>query len=107
MLKRKSYGHLLTKINVKLLNLQWRLSIPIMVMVLNLVGVPLSRVNPRVGKYAKLLPAIIIFIVYANFLFIARDCFTAGKIPAWLGLWWVHVPVILLGLYLIKRTRLN
>jgi lipopolysaccharide export system permease protein len=43
--------------------LQWRLSIPLMVLTLTLIAVPLSRVNPRSGKYAKLLPAVIIYIL--------------------------------------------
>ncbi|MEI6204791.1 MAG: LPS export ABC transporter permease LptF, partial [Enhydrobacter sp.] len=49
---------------IKAAELQWRLSVPLMVFVLTLVAVPLSRVNPRSGKYAKLLPAILLYILY-------------------------------------------
>ena len=91
----------------KAAELQWRFSVPLMVLTLTLVAVPLSRVNPRAGKYARLLPAIVIFILYANFLFIARDWLVHGKIPLWLGLWWVHVLVLLLGLGLCWRNHVK
>ena len=91
----------------KAAELQWRISIPLMVFMLTLVGVPLSRVNPRSGKYAKLLPAIVIFIFYANLMFIARDWMAVGKTPIWLGLWWVHLLVALLGLLLIWRNQVK
>lgn len=91
----------------KAAELQWRLSVPLMVLVLTLVAVPLSRVNPRAGKYAKLLPAIIIYILYANFMFIARDWLAAGKTPLWLGMWWIHLVVAGLGLLLIWRNQVK
>lgn len=89
----------------KAAELQWRISIPFMIFPLTLISVPLSRVNPRGGKYAKLLPAIVICILYANFMFITRDWIIAGKIPTWLGVWWLHLVVIALGLFLLWRNR--
>lgn len=89
----------------KAAELQWRLSIPLMVFTLTLVAVPLSRVNARAGKFAKLLPAVIIYILYANFMFLARDAIMSGKIPLWIGMSWIHVLVVLLGLFLIWRGR--
>lgn len=91
----------------KAAELQWRFSIPLMVLVLTLVGVPLSKVNARSGKYAKVLPAIIVFILYANMLFLARDWLSSGKSPVWVGMWWVHIVVILLGLFLVWRTQVK
>lgn len=91
----------------KAAELQWRLSIPLMVLTLTLVAVPLSRVNPRSGKFAKILPAILIYILYANCMFIARDAIVSGKIPLWIGMWWVHLLVALLGLTLIWRSQVK
>ncbi len=89
--------------------LQWRFSIPLMVLALTLVAVPLSRVNSRAGKYAKLLPAIVLYILYANFMFITRDWLNAGKLPLWLGMWWLHLAIAGLGVLLTWRnwTRLS
>lgn len=93
----------------KATELQWRLSAPFMVFALTLIAVPLSRVNPRVGKYAKLLPAVVIYILYANFMFVARNAMMNGKIPWWIGMWWLHLLAFLLGLGLIwyNRTKLS
>ncbi|KTC99662.1 hypothetical protein Lgee_1154 [Legionella geestiana] len=91
----------------KAAELQWRLAVPIMALVLTLVGVPLSRVNPRAGKFASLVPAIVIYIVYANFIFIARNWIISGKLPVWLGMWWLHLAVALLGVFLFWRNERN
>ena len=91
----------------KAAELQWRFSVPFMVLTLTLVGVPLSRVNPRAGKYAKLLPAMVVYIVYANSLFIARDWMVTGKTPLWLGMWWPHIIVVLLGLCLLRYNQMK
>ena len=89
----------------KAAELQWRLSIPFMLLPLTLVAVPLSRVRPREGKYAKLLPAVIIYILYANAMFLARDGLASGAIPLWMGMWWIHLLVMVLGLVLLWRTK--
>ena len=87
--------------------LQWRLSVPLMVLTLTLVGVPLSRVNSRSGKYAKLLPAIVLYIIYANLMFVARNWLAVGKTPLWLGMWWIHVLFLLVGLLLLWRNQVK
>ena len=91
----------------KAAELQWRMAVPIMVFVLTVIAVPLSRINPRSGKYATLLPAIIVYILYANLLFIARDLMISGKTPQWLGLWWVHLIAASLGFLLIWRNQVK
>lgn len=91
----------------KAAELQWRISIPLMVFVLTLVAVPLSRVNSRSGKFAKLLPAVIIYILYANFMFVARDAIASGKIPLWIGMSWIHLLVLIIGLLLIWRNQVK
>jgi lipopolysaccharide export system permease protein len=91
----------------KATELQWRLSVPLMVLTLTLVAVPLSRVNPRSGKFAKLLPAILIYIVYANLLFFSRNAMMKGHIPVWIGMWWLHLLVVFLGLFLIWRNQVK
>ncbi|CAM4470020.1 MAG: Lipopolysaccharide export system permease protein LptF [Legionella sp.] len=91
----------------KAAELQWRLSVPLMVLTLTLVAVPLSRINPRSGKYAKLFPAILIYIIYANLMFIGRNAVVSGVVPQWIGLWWIHILVAALGLFLIWRNQVK
>ncbi len=91
----------------KAAEIQWRLSVPIMVLVLALLAVPLSKVNPRQDKYAKLLPAILVYILYANLMFVGRDWIVAGKVPVWLGFWWLHASFALFGIGLMAWSKLR
>tara|TARA_B100001093_G_scaffold519777_1_gene610402 strand:+ start:3018 stop:4118 length:1101 start_codon:yes stop_codon:yes gene_type:complete len=70
--------------------LQWRLSIPLSVILLALLAVPLSHIRPRQGQYGRIFPAISIYLVYANFLWIGRSWISDGKMSPEVGLWWVH-----------------
>ncbi|MBP8263166.1 MAG: LPS export ABC transporter permease LptF [Pseudomonas sp.] len=81
--------------------LQWRLSMPLLVFVVTLLAVPLSRVNPRQGRFLKLLPAILLYMAYLALLIAARGQLDKGKLPLALGLWWVHGLFLMVGLLLL------
>ncbi|AIS16454.1 permease [Pseudomonas rhizosphaerae] len=81
--------------------LQWRLSLPILVFIVTLMAVPLSRVNPRQGRFLKLLPAILLYMAYLTLLIAARSAMEKGRLPAALGMWWVHVLFLAIGLLLM------
>lgn len=70
--------------------LQWRFSIAISAFLLALLAVPLSKIKPRQGRYLAILPAILVYIVYIDLLFIARHWVDQGTIPIFIGMWWVH-----------------
>jgi lipopolysaccharide export system permease protein len=74
--------------------LQWRISMPLSVLVLALLAVPLSRTNPRQGKYAKLFIAVLVYLIYNNLLGMANTWVARGVIPPLLGLWWVHLGML-------------
>ncbi|CCQ11421.1 FIG000988: Predicted permease [Pseudoalteromonas luteoviolacea B = ATCC 29581] len=84
---------------------QWRLAIPLAIPLLTLIAVPLSVVNPRQGKFAKLVPAISLYLAYFILLNAARFAVADGKIPASIGLWWIHVCALFIGIYLIVKGR--
>ncbi len=87
--------------------LQWRLGLPISVPILVLLAVILSKVRPRQGRYAQLLPAILIYTVYANMMFVARNWVEDKVVPAYIGLWWLHLCLLAVALLLlIDRERL-
>ena len=81
--------------------LQWRMSLPLLVFIVTLMAVPLSRVNPRQGRFLKLLPAILLYMAYLTILIAARGALEKGKLPASLGLWWVHGIFLVIGLGLL------
>jgi lipopolysaccharide export system permease protein len=83
--------------------LQFRSSTPLMALVLTLVAVPLSRLRPRQGRYARVGFAIVLFFVYSNLLSAAKVWLEKGDIPPVIGVWWVHLLALALGLYLVRR----
>lgn len=65
---------------------QWRASTAFSTLLLALMAVPLSRVRPRSGRYARVLLAAVIYALYFNFIGIARTEVEQGALPY---LWWV------------------
>ena len=70
--------------------LQWRLSQPLLAIVLALLALPLSRTRPREGRYGRLVIGILIYVVYSNLLGVAQVWVEQGKLPPSIGLWGVH-----------------
>jgi lipopolysaccharide export system permease protein len=89
--------------------LQWRISLPLLVFIVTLMAVPLSRVNPRQGRFLKLLPAILLYMAYLTILISARGALEKGKLSPVIGLWWVHGIFLVIGLGLLywEPIRLN
>ncbi len=84
--------------------LQWRLALPLLVFVVAFFAVPLSRVNPRQGRFLKLLPAVMLYMAYLALLISARGWMESGKLPAALGLWWVHLLFLAIGMVLNRHA---
>jgi lipopolysaccharide export system permease protein len=85
--------------------LQSRASSPIMALILTLLAVPLSRLRPRQGRYARVGFAIVAYIIYANLLSAAKVWVEKGQLPPAIGVWWVHILALAFGLYLIYREQ--
>ena len=82
--------------------LQWRLSIPISLLLLLLISEPLSRTVPRRGRSLQLAVSIVFFLVYSNVLALVTGMIAAGRLPAAAGVWWVHLTVLVLALILVR-----
>jgi lipopolysaccharide export system permease protein len=105
-----STQELLASHDVKLrAELQWRIGLPVMTLVLTLLAVPLGRLRPRQGRYAHVWVAVLVFALYANLALAGRTWMEHGKIASGIGLWWVHGLFLLLtlaALFLPKFKRL-
>ena len=75
--------------------LQWRLSQPLSVLILSALGVLLGKASPRGGKNLGVLIGVVIFILYNNALLIAKSTLEQGDSVPIVGLWWVHVSMLL------------
>lgn len=89
--------------------LQWRLSLPITTLLLGLLALPLGQLPPRQSRYARLISGILIFIIYANSLFLFRAWIGAGTIAIIPGMAWTHFCLALLcaALYWHKYPELR
>ena len=86
--------------------LQWRISQPITVLILSVLGVFLGKTSPRGGKGVNLLIGIVVFMLYNNGLLIAKSATEQGQINPVIGLWGVHLAVILI-IILLYQFRLG
>lgn len=83
----------------------WRIALPVMGVVMALIGVPLARLRPRQGRYARVGYAVLIFFVYINLMIAGKTWIAKGLTPGWLGLWWVHVAIVLLAVGILYLPR--
>jgi lipopolysaccharide export system permease protein len=84
--------------------LVWRIGLPIATVVLALLAIPLSFVNPRAGRTNSLVFAVLTFTVYLNLLGVSQAWVTQGKISAAQGTWGGHglMLLVLLVLFLVR-----
>jgi lipopolysaccharide export system permease protein len=79
--------------------LHQRLSTPVMVLMLAILAVPLAKLRPRQGRYARVGYFILVYLLYKGVLVIAGESVGRGQVPAWLGMWWVHGIALSLALF--------
>jgi len=85
--------------------LQWRIAIPLSIPILVMIAVPLSAVNPRQGKFGKMLPGLGLFFGYYILLVVAKSAVEDGKLPAHIGLWWIHLLGLVTAILLLIKER--
>lgn len=85
--------------------LQWRIAVPFTLIVLVILAPPLAHARPREGRYGRVAIAILVFVVYVNFMSIGKAWIEKGTMPASVGLWWVHLQFLGLALSLLMRVR--
>jgi lipopolysaccharide export system permease protein len=83
--------------------LQWRLSVPLTTMVLTIIAVPLSRSQPRQGRYGGLAAGVLVFIIYVDLLAAAKIWVEREDVPPFIGVWWVHLLFLAVGGILLGR----
>jgi len=84
--------------------LLWRLGVPLAAVVLALLAIPLSFVNPRAGRSANMLLALFAYLLYNNLMTISQAWVADGKISFTSGLVAVHLFMLcLLPLLFYRR----
>ncbi len=90
--------------------IHWRLAAPISIPLIFLLAIPLSRTQPRKGKFSRLFPSVMIYLIYLLIMMYSRNLIKSGALPATLGFWWIHVGLSLFIYWLyrpIKKKQAN
>ena len=70
--------------------LSWRVGLPMSALILALLAIPLSFVNPRAGRSMNLVLALLIYMAYSNMLSITQASIYQSRLPVAVGLIGVH-----------------
>jgi lipopolysaccharide export system permease protein len=88
---------------VNLAELQWRIGIPLSALILALLAIPMSFVNPRAGRSVNLLLALLTYMVYSNLLSVSQARVAQGKLAFSTGWWLVHALMLVVLVVLFAR----
>src|SRR5699024_777179 len=81
--------------------LQWRISLFLAVPLMMLIAIPLSKVNSRQGRFAKIIPALLLYLIYFLLQSSLKTAGINGKIES--HYWMILVNI----LFLLLRIILN
>jgi len=87
--------------------LQWRLSLILLVPVVSLIAVSLSKTDPRQGRYSKIFPAILLYLLYLVSLNLLKDAMVKGEMPIVFAMWWIHALFLIVGAVLFNWESLQ
>ncbi|QIM62613.1 LPS export ABC transporter permease LptF [Pasteurellaceae bacterium Orientalotternb1] len=80
--------------------LQWRFALIFAVPLMALLAVPMSSVNPRQGRFAKLLPALLLYLIYFLLQSSLKSAGSSGKLDVSILMPLVSIAFLLLGIIL-------
>ena len=84
--------------------LQWRLSLPLSILILVVFAVYLGKTSPRGGKGINILIGIFVFMLYNNGLLVAKSSIENGLLSPIIGMWGIHL-IAILFLILLYQFR--
>ncbi len=98
-----TWGLIVDPSNVNLAELLWRIGVPISALVLVMLAIPMSFVNPRAGRSANLLFALFTYVVYSNLLSVSQARVAQGRLDFGFGWWIVHAGMIALLVFMFAQ----
>jgi len=91
--------------------LVWRFGIPISALILSLLAIPMSFVNPRAGRSVNLVFALLTYVVYSNLLSVTQARVATGRLDFSVGVWLMHgimfAALLLMFAYRMQPLRLR
>jgi lipopolysaccharide export system permease protein len=86
--------------------LMWRIGIPVSALILSLLAIPMSFVNPRAGRSVSLLFGLLTYMVYYNLLSLSQARIAQAKFAFSIGSWLVHA-IMLAVLVVLFAQRMT
>jgi lipopolysaccharide export system permease protein len=86
--------------------LAFRIGMPISSTILAFLAIPMSAVNPRTGRFANLILAVLVFMIYSNLVSMSQAWIAQGKLDPRVGTWAVHA-AMLIALVVLLAWRLG
>jgi lipopolysaccharide export system permease protein len=80
----------------------WRVSLPVFAVIGGLLAVGVSRVKPRQGRFAKVIPGMILMLAYFLALLVNQNAIAEGQIPDKIGFWVVHALFAAFAVYQLR-----
>ena len=87
--------------------LQWRISLVLACIFLSLLAVLLNQYSLGQKPYLLLFISVLAYFVYSNLLGISKTLLKRNEISSYIGLWWVHLLLILIIIFLYYSPVLN
>jgi lipopolysaccharide export system permease protein len=86
--------------------LLWRIGVPLSALLLALLAIPLSFVNPRAGRTNNLIFALLTFMIYSNLLSVSQAWVAQGRLSFAVGVWAVHALMLVVLLLMFWKRLL-
>ena len=80
-----------------------RLAPPLLALAFALMAVPLSRSAPRQQRYGKVMLSVLAYLFGVNLMIVGTQWLAKGSVPAFVGLWWLTLPLLGLGVWMYLR----
>lgn len=81
----------------------WRVGLPVSALILTLLAVPMSFVNPRAGRSLNLILAVLLYMVYSNLVSISQSWVAQQRISPGVGWVTVHALMTVVLIFLLWR----
>ena len=67
----------------------------------------LAHTDARRGRLSNLFAAILVYLIYSNLLGLGQTLLKKDQISPLVGLWWLHVGMVLVAIYLLRQRANN
>ena len=81
----------------------WRLGLPLFCLIGGLLGLGISQVKPREGRFARVVPGMLMMFLYYLGLLMNRNALDEGQVSPAVGLWFVHAIFLIAALFYVRR----